>query len=102
MSVNPITSLGSVAAAAASRPPAVAAFAGGSDVFGEMLGHALDQVNALQVEADQTATKIATGQPVDMAKAVVTLEKASISLDFAIQVRNKLLEAYQEIMRMQV
>jgi flagellar hook-basal body complex protein FliE len=95
-----VASVGGVAAAAP-RVATRAAGAGGEG-FAQALGEALDQVNALQLEAEQTATTLASGKPVDMTQAVVTLEKASVSLQFAIQVRNKLLEAYQEIMRMQV
>jgi flagellar hook-basal body complex protein FliE len=70
--------------------------------FGDALGRALAEVNGLQLEAQDAAHALAAGQPVDMAKTLVTIEKANISFQFALQVRNKLLEAYQEIMRMQV
>lgn len=85
-------------------PPATSTTAAGrvSRGFGETLGQALAGVNALQVDAEAAATALASGQTVDTAKTLVTVEKASISFQFAMQVRNKLLEAYQEIMRMQV
>jgi flagellar hook-basal body complex protein FliE len=94
-------------AAASPAPPApsvprpVVREAGG-EAFGAALGRALEEVNTLQLEAHAAATQLAAGRPVDMAAALVSVEKASISFQFALQVRNKLLEAYQEIMRMQV
>jgi flagellar hook-basal body complex protein FliE len=70
--------------------------------FGETLERALAGVNSLQLDAEAGAAALASGQPVDTAKTLVTIEKASIAFQFAMQVRNKLLEAYQEVMRMQV
>lgn len=73
-----------------------------ADGFGETLGRAMAGVNALQLDADTAAVSLASGQSVDTAKTLVTIEKANIAFQFAMQVRNKLLEAYQEVMRMQV
>ncbi len=88
VAVPPLREVGSVASA--------------GEGFGDALGRALAQVNGLQVEAQDAASALAAGQPVDMTKTLVTIEKANISFQFAMQVRNKLLEAYQEMMRMQV
>jgi flagellar hook-basal body complex protein FliE len=79
-------------------PPVQRAGAG----FGETLGRALAGVNAAQLDADTAASALASGQSVDTAKTLLTVEKANISFQFAMQIRNKLLEAYQEVMRMQV
>jgi flagellar hook-basal body complex protein FliE len=70
--------------------------------FGDALGKALADVNALQLDAAQAARTLASGKTQDMTEAVVTMEKASIAFQFALQIRNKLLEAYQDIMRMPV
>ena len=70
--------------------------------FGEALGRALADVNTLQLDAEQAARTLASGNTQDMTGAVVTMEKASIAFQFALQIRNKLLEAYQDIMRMPV
>ena len=70
--------------------------------FRTTLGQALAELNAQQGEAEKTATTIASGQTTDLAQSVTTIEKANISFQFALQVRNKLLEAYQEVMRMSV
>jgi flagellar hook-basal body complex protein FliE len=70
--------------------------------FGEALGRALGDVNRLQLDAARAATEVASGQSQDMAQALVTMQKADITFQFALQIRNKLLEAYQEVMRMPV
>ena len=80
----------------------VGAASPGAPGFGETLGRALKEVDELQVKAQSAATAVASGRDVDMTQTLVTIEKANISLQFALQIRNKLLEAYQEIMRIQV
>jgi flagellar hook-basal body complex protein FliE len=70
--------------------------------FGETIKSALSGVNDLQVKADAIAGQLAVGDPVEVHQAMIAMQKASMSLQFTIQVRNKVVEAYQEIMRMQV
>ncbi len=72
-----------------------------SGSFGDLLRAALQDVNQLQVDADYTARELLLGR-VDLHQAVIAMEKASLAMDLTIQVRNKLIEAYQEIMRMQI
>jgi flagellar hook-basal body complex protein FliE len=59
-------------------------------------------LEALQGEALNATTQIAAGQSIDTAQAVAKIEMASIAFSFALSIRNKLLEAYQEVMRMPV
>ncbi|MCL5045697.1 MAG: flagellar hook-basal body complex protein FliE [Actinobacteria bacterium] len=70
--------------------------------FTETLKQALGEVNRLQVEADQASMALVTGQTKDLHQVVIATEKASLALQLTLQIRNKVLEAYQEIMRMQV
>ena len=63
---------------------------------------AVGGVNELQNNADQMAVKMATGDIEDVHQAMIAMQKAKLALDLTIQVRNKVVEAYQEIMRMQV
>lgn len=70
--------------------------------FGSTVKDALADVNKLQSDADQVATKLAGGDAVEIHQAMIAMQKASTALQFTIQVRNKVIEAYQEIMRMQV
>ncbi|OAT79942.1 flagellar hook-basal body complex protein FliE [Desulfotomaculum copahuensis] len=70
--------------------------------FGDMLNQALEQVNGSQVRADRTAEEFFTGRLQDIHQVTVAMEEARIMMDLAVQVRNKMVEAYQEISRMQV
>ncbi len=70
--------------------------------FGEMLKSHLTEVNHLQTSADVAAQKLASGQDKDIHNTMIAMEKAGVALQLTMQVRNKVLEAYQEIMRMQV
>lgn len=74
----------------------------GSTSFGETIKSAVSGVNDLQVNADQLAQKLAVGDPVEIHQAMIAMQKASTALQFTIQVRNKIIDAYQEVMRMQV
>lgn len=70
--------------------------------FGDTLKEAVQNVSDLQNGADQVANKLATGEPVEIHQAMLAMQKASMALQFTVQVRNKVLDAYQEIMRTQV
>lgn len=70
--------------------------------FGEVLHDVLNNVNTLQKDAEQASLDLAAGRVDDVAQVAIATEKASIALQLTIQVRNKVLDAYQEIMRMQV
>lgn len=69
--------------------------------FAETLGGALQKVDQLQLEADGQAEKVAMGGG-NLHEMSLALEKADVSMRLAMKVRNKLVEAYQEIMRMGV
>lgn len=70
--------------------------------FSQQLTEALKNVNELQVKADDMATKLVLGEVDDLHQVTVAMEQAKMSLQLAVQVRNKIVEAYQEIARMQV
>ncbi|MDX2481778.1 MAG: flagellar hook-basal body complex protein FliE [Desulfuromusa sp.] len=70
--------------------------------FGEMLKTSMAEVNQAQISADRAAEQIAAGETKNLHGAMIKLEEADISLRLMVQVRNKAVEAYQEIMRMQV
>jgi len=70
--------------------------------FSEALQTAVGQVNERQMIADQAVEKVQTGESRNLHEVMIALEKADISLRMLVQVRNKVVEAYQEIMRMQV
>ncbi len=73
----------------------------GSD-FGQMLMDAIQEVSGQQAQARGLQNQMMAGQPVEFHDLMIAMERASVSMALTMQVRNKLLEAYQEITRMQV
>jgi flagellar hook-basal body complex protein FliE len=82
--------------------PASAAEAPGGPSFGEFLVQALGEVNQTQQNAGNMVQRYATGERMDVHEVMIGLEKASTSMALTLQVRNKLVEAYQEVMRTSV
>lgn len=70
--------------------------------FSQFLADALKEVDSLQKNADAASVGLATGQIQDLHTVMVALEKASLSLSLTVETRNKVLDAYHEIMRMQI
>jgi flagellar hook-basal body complex protein FliE len=75
---------------------------GGETEFSTILKSKVNEINQLQLDADQAITKVEMGTSGSINDAVIALEKADLSFRKMIHVRNKILEAYQEVMRMQV
>lgn len=73
-----------------------------SKQFNDMLQAALDQTNDQKAVTDHLTTQFVTGDLSDIHKLMIETEKAAIGLELTVQVRNKVIEAYQEIMRMQI
>ncbi|MBB6062022.1 flagellar hook-basal body complex protein FliE [Thermosipho japonicus] len=69
--------------------------------FTKILNDALKSVNEQQKKAEQMADDFATGKISNIHEVIVEAEKASISLRLTVEVRNKIVDAYKEIMRMQ-
>lgn len=99
-----VTGIGSVPNLASIGPTSANAPADSSSgvSFGETLRKALENVNDVQADADQLSQKLATGDVQDVHQVMVALEKASTAFGLTMQVRNKVVDAYQEIMRMQI
>lgn len=70
--------------------------------FGEVLKDSLSQVNHLQHQADQAIQELATGGKATLHDTMLALQKAELSFKLMMQVRNKIVEAYQEVLRMSV
>lgn len=70
--------------------------------FGAMLGEVIGQVNDAQQHSADLAERFARGEPVDEQTLVLAMERASLAFQLTLQVRNKVLDAYQEVMRLQV
>ena len=73
----------------------------GPGSFAETLGGALQKVDGMQLDADAQAEKVALGGG-NLHEMSLALEKADVSMRLAMKVRSKLVDAYQEIMRMSV
>lgn len=82
--------------------PVMQPLGSGRDVFGEMLGNLVQDVNAKQAASKDTVNALLAGQNVPLHQAMIAMEEASVSFQLMVEVRNKLLESYQELMRMQV
>lgn len=70
--------------------------------FESILGQAVQNLTELQKTADVQAAGLATGQNVSLVDAVLAMEQTSLSFKLAMQVRDKVLEAYQDVMRTQL
>jgi flagellar hook-basal body complex protein FliE len=70
--------------------------------FGDVLKGMLNETNQLQTNANDIAQKFATGEISDIHEVMIAAEKAGVSFELVLEIRNKLVEAYQELMRMQV
>jgi len=70
--------------------------------FGDTLKDAINKVNDLQQTADIKMQQLATGETTDIADVKIAAEKADIALRLMTSVRNKMIDAYNEIMKMQV
>lgn len=71
-----------------------------SDGFNNLVSEAMDMLSKAQNNADSAVKELASGG--DITHAIVMMEKADMSFQLMVEVRNKLLNAYEEVMRMQV
>ncbi len=73
-----------------------------NDSFANVLERMVEEVSAKQSIAAETVGALQSGQNVSLHQAVIAMEEANVSFQLMVEVRNKLLDSYQEIMRMQV
>ena len=79
---------------------ATAVQSGGS--FQNFLGDFVGEVNSKQTAAGDAVAGLMSGKNVSLHQAMISMEEASVSFQMMIEVRNKLLDSYQELMRMQI
>lgn len=70
--------------------------------FGETLSTAMDNLKALHVKSNSLIQSYASGQSSDLTEVMMSIEKTTMATELAMQIRNKLFEGYQEIMRLQI
>jgi flagellar hook-basal body complex protein FliE len=78
------------------------AVSGPNSSFSSVLTQFVEGVNDKQVAAGESVRGLISGQDVSLHQAMIAMEEASVSFQLIVEVRNKLLESYQELMRMQV
>ena len=74
----------------------------GAGGFEGWMRTALGETNQLLIDADQQVTRLAMGETDNLHQVMMALDKAKVSFQLMVQVRNKLLEAYQDVLRMQI
>jgi flagellar hook-basal body complex protein FliE len=74
----------------------------GTGSFQNVLGDFLKEVSDKQVVANDTVNGLMSGKNVSLHQAMISMEEASVSFQLMLEVRNKLLDSYQELMRMQI
>jgi len=84
------------------QPPGTQATTPPSGGFDGMLGQFVESVNKKQLDASRAVNGLLSGQDVPLHRVMIASEEASVSFQLMVEVRNKVLEAYQELMRMQV
>ena len=75
---------------------------GGNADFKDVLKQALQDVDQAQKASDEQIQKVISGEIQDVHTAMIAMQKADLSFQMMMQVRNKLIDAYHEVMRMQV
>lgn len=70
--------------------------------FYDMLEKSLEETNNLQKTADRASSDLATGKSENIHETMLALSQAELSFNLMVQVRNKVLESYQDVMRMQI
>ena len=91
-----------VGAAVPAAPAAAAPAAPAGKSFQAVLLESLDEVNRLQAEADEGVQRLLTGQTDNVAEVMAAVNKAGIAFDLLMEIRNKLVDSYKEIVQMQV
>lgn len=75
---------------------------GDKENFGDLLKNAIDDVNKLENEAGEAQDKFARGEAAELHQVMIAAEKAGLSFDLLLEIRRRLVEAYQDIIRMPV
>lgn len=98
----PMELLGASGTSAGSRAADATEAADGAASFGAVLRGKLAELNTQQAQSNEASQQMATGRVDDIAQTMLRIEQANVSLQMATQVRNKAIEAYQEVLRMQM
>ena len=94
-SFNPAALTSAKLGGVAAQPPA-------DQAFKNVLLESLEQVNGMQQQADMAVQQLVTGGDVNPAEVLTTLQKADMSFRLMMQIRNKLVQAYQEVSNIRI
>lgn len=75
---------------------------GGVPDFANILNSAVSKINQSEVKAEQVVERFMVGEVQDIHQVTIALQEAKLTMQLAVEVRNKIVEAYQEISRMQL
>jgi len=98
----PIAPITSAPAIAAPRLDSAALAQGNAGEFRSLLGSAIQQVSAAQNTADAAVQGFLSGENQELHSTILAAQRADLQFDMFLQVRNKVVSAYQEVMRMQI
>lgn len=73
-----------------------------AESFGKMLARSLNEVNQLKLDADEAINDLVAGKQKDIHQTMIALEKADVAFQLMMQIRNKIVAAYETVMRMPV
>jgi flagellar hook-basal body complex protein FliE len=82
--------------------PSVKTTSSGKESFGDLLSKAITDVNDMQTAAGTAQDQLLRGDAAELHQVMIAVEKAGISFDLLLEVRKRLLEAYQELTRMSI
>ncbi len=99
--MSAVTAAGNTSAATASAGSASAEQPQQAAPFSDLLTNAVGQVSQLQQQARAAVEGLMTGSGVDVHEAIIAEQKAEMAFELALSVRNKAVEAYQQVMGMQ-
>ncbi len=103
MNINGINNLGSLSPLSSSDKAAIGGTKDSGDgSFGSLVKGAVESLDNTQKSAEQEVAKAVTGESTDLHKTIIALQSADLKFQLGLQVRNKLIGAYEEIMRMSV
>ncbi|MBS1792388.1 MAG: flagellar hook-basal body complex protein FliE [Acidobacteria bacterium] len=101
MAINGIN-FGNLIQQTGSSPLAAGRTQSSTDDFGSLVKSAVESIDQTQKGAEQEISKAVTGESPDLHKTIIQMQTADLKFQLGLQVRNKLIGAYEEIMRMQV
>lgn len=102
MAMQAIAPIEGLSAAFTAAPASMAPAGGAAADFGAWLENHIGEANDKMVHADRLVQKLALGEADNLHQVMMALDEAKFSFNLLMQVRNRLLDAYQDVMRMQV